>query len=206
MAVLNGKQDPNYLGALPTSCRSRGRQGHVTPRLYTDNLQWHCYYWAMNHSKDDYCAEKQTLTGLPLQECSLQSCNKVLQSQSPCQWLGKRPASIGCAVQCVIGSATFLQQNVICWVNLGGRCSSPSIAIGHLQKHVLKCMFSLAVCAVQHPDSCSQPSSQSITFSCKSGSDPAVHNGRHCKGDLFSSSISCAMRKPSFLTRESRQI
>ena len=86
--------------------------------------------------------------GLSLQECSLQSCTKVPQSQSPCQWLGKRRASIGCAVQCVIGSATLLQQNVICWVNLGGRCSTPSIAIGHLHKHVLKCTLSLAARAL----------------------------------------------------------
>ena len=143
--------------------------------------------------------------GLSLQECSLQSCTKVPQSQSPCQWLGKRRASIGCAVQCVIGSATLLQQNVICWVNLGGRCSTPSIAIGHLRKHVPKCTLSLAARAVQHPDSCSQPSSQSITFSCKSGSDPAMHNDRRCKGSLFSSSISCERRTWSFLTRQRKQ-
>lgn len=58
----------------------------------------------------------------------------VLQSPSPCQWLGKRAVSIGCTLRCVIGSATLLQQNVICWVNLGGRRSIAAIAIGRLQK------------------------------------------------------------------------
>jgi len=155
----------------------------------------------MNHSENDYCAEKQTRGGLSLQERSLQSCTKVLQAQSPCQWLGKRPASIGCAVPGVIGSATLLQQNVICWVRLGGCCPTSATAIGHLQKHVLKCGRSLAVRAVQQPDSGSPPSSPSVTFSCRSGADPATDSGRH----LFGSSMSCEMRKWSFLTRQRKQ-
>lgn len=69
------------------------------------------------------------------QECRWHSCSKALQPRSRRQGLGKSPASIGCAVQGAIGSGAALQENVICWENLGGRWPSLSLARGGMQEH-----------------------------------------------------------------------